>query len=152
MSLKEKIAEDMKAAMKGGQTRRLETLRSLKAAMLEKEIAMRGGPKSMTPEDELGVVMSAAKRRKESIEMFAQGGRQDLVAQETEELGIIQEYLPQQLGRPEIEAVVRTVITQTGATSAADFNKVMPATMKQLKGKADGKLIQDIVKELLAGA
>lgn len=151
MSLKEKIAEDMKAAMKSGQTRRLETLRSLKAAMLEKEIAMRGGP-AMSAEDELGVVMSAAKRRKESIEMFAQGGRQDLVAAETEELAIIQEYLPKQLGRPEIESVVREVIAQTGATSAADFGKVMPATMKQLKGKADGKLIQDIVKELLAGA
>jgi uncharacterized protein YqeY len=152
MSLKAKIAEEMKSAMKSGQSRRLETLRSLKAAMLEKEISLRGGPTGMTAEDELGVVMSAAKRRKESIEMFAQGGRQDLVDQETEELGIIQEYLPQQLGRPEIEAVVRDVIAQTGAKSPADFGKVMPATMKQLKGKADGKVIQDIVKELLAGA
>lgn len=151
MSLKEKIAEDMKTAMKSGQTRRLETLRSLKAAMLEKEIAMRGGP-AMTADDELGVVMSAAKRRKESIEMFAQGGRQDLVAAETEELAIIQEYLPAQMGRPEIQRIVRDVIAQTGATSPADFGKVMPATMKLLKGKADGKLIQDIVKELLAGA
>ncbi len=151
MSLKEKIAEDMKTAMKSGQTRRLETLRSIKAAMLEKEIAMRGGP-AMTAEDELGVVMSAAKRRKESIDMFAQGGRQDLVAAETEELAIIQEYLPAQIGRPEIERIVREVIAQTGAKSAADFGKVMPATMKQLKGKADSKLIQDIVKELLAGA
>lgn len=113
---------------------------------------MRGGPTAMSPEDELGVVMSAAKRRKESIEMFAQGGRQDLVAEETEELAIIQEYLPKQLGRPEIEGIVREVIAQTGAKSAADFGKVMPLTMKQLKGKADGKLIQDIVKELLAGA
>jgi uncharacterized protein len=152
MWLKEKIVEDLKAAMKGGQTRRLETLRSLKAAITEKEISLRGGPRGMTAEDELGVVMSAAKRRKESIEAFALGGRQDLVAEETEELAIIQEYLPQQLGRTEIEAVVRDVISQTGATSAADFGKVMPATMKQLKGKADGKLIQDIVKELLAGA
>jgi uncharacterized protein YqeY len=152
MSLREKIAEDMKTAMKSGQTRRLETLRSIKAAMLEKEISMRGGTATMSPEDELGVVMSAAKRRKESIEMFAQGGRQDLVAEETEELAIIQEYLPKQIGRPEIESIVREVIAQTGAKTAADFGKVMPATMKQLKGKADGKLIQDIVKELLAGA
>jgi len=150
MTLKEKIAEDMKAAMKGGQARRLETLRSLKAGMLEKEIALR--PKEMTPEDQLGVVMSAAKRRKESIEAFQQGGRQDLVAQETEELTIIQEYLPQQLGRPEIERIVREVIAQTGAAGAADFGKVMPQVMKQLKGKADGKLVQDLVKELLAGA
>jgi uncharacterized protein len=150
MTLKEKIVEDMKAAMKGGQTRRLETLRSLKAGMQEKEIALR--PKEMTPEDELGVVMSAAKRRKESIEMFQQGGREDLVAQETEELGIIQEYLPQQLGRPEIERIVREAISQTGAVSAGDFGKVMPLVMKQLKGKADGKLVQDIVKALLAGA
>lgn len=152
MTLREKIIEDMKTAMKSGQTRRLETLRGLKAAMLEKEIALRGGPRGMTPEDELAVVMGAAKRRKESIEMFTQGGRQDLVAQETEELGIIQEYLPKQIERPEIERIVREVITQTGASSAADFSKVMPVVMKQLKGKADGKLIQDIVKELLAGA
>ena len=106
----------------------------------------------MTAEDEVGVLMSAAKRRKESIEQFAKGGRQDLVAQETEELAVIQEYLPQQIGRPEIEAVVRDVMAQTGAGSAGDFGKVMPLTMKQLKGKADGKLIQDIVKELLTGA
>ena len=152
MSLQEKIVEDLKTAMKSGQPLRLETLRSLRAALMEKEIAMRGGPAPMTMDDEIGVLMSAAKRRKESIDQFAKGGREDLVAQETAELAIIQEYLPQQIGRSEIEAVVRAVITQTGAASAADFGKVMPATMKQLKGKADGKLIQDIVKELLAGA
>ena len=152
MSLQEKIVEDLKRAMKSGQPRRLETLRSLRAALMEREIAMRGGTAPMTLEDEIGVLISAAKRRKESIDQFAKGGRQDLVAQESEELAIIQEYLPQQIGRPEIEAVVRGVIAQTGAASAADFGKVMPATMKQLKGKADGKLIQDIVKELLAGA
>jgi uncharacterized protein YqeY len=151
MPLNEKIVEDMKTAMKGGQSRRLETLRSLRAALMEKEIAMRGGSTGMTADDEVGVLISAAKRRKESIEQFAKGGRQDLVAQETEELAIIQEYLPRQIGRPEIETVVRAVMAETGAASAADFGKVMPLTMKQLKGKADGKLIQDIVKELLAG-
>ena len=153
MSLKEKIVEDLKTAMKSGQTRRLETLRSLRAAMHGERDrhAWRNRDDDAGGRDRCAHV-SAAKRRKESIEQFAQGGRQDLVAEETEELAIIQEYLPQQIGRPEIEAVVRAVIAQTGAASAADFGKVMPATMKQLKGKADGKLIQDIVKELLAGA
>lgn len=152
MSLKERIGEDLKAAMKAGPSRRLDTLRTLRAALMEKEIERRGTPTGMTPEDEIGVLLSAAKRRKESIEQFQKGGREDLVRQETEELAIIGEYLPQQMGREEVERVVREVIASTGASSAADFGKVMPQVMKQLKGKADGRMIQDIVKGLLAGA
>jgi uncharacterized protein len=151
MSLKEKISEDMKAAMKGGDKFRLETLRTLRAAMMEKEIERRGSPQGMTPEDEIGVLIGAAKRRKESIEQFARGGRQDLVDQETNELQIIQEYLPRQMSRDEVVAIVRKIVEETGASSAADFSRVMPAAMKQLKGKTEGKLVQDVVKELLGG-
>jgi uncharacterized protein len=151
MSLKEKIAEEIKVAMKSGEKTRLETLRSIRAALMEKEIDLRGSGKTMAPEDEMGVLTSAAKKRKESIEQFENGGRKDLAEQEARELQIIQEYLPKQMSKDEIVALVRHIVTETGASGAADFSKVMPAAMKQLKGKADGKLVQEIVKELLGG-
>ena len=149
MSLNAKIAEEMKAAMKSGSKLRLETLRTLKAALTEKEIERRGAGAPMTPADELGVMTSAAKKRKESIELFAKGGRTDLVAQEEAELAIIQEFLPKQMTAGEIEALVRATAAALGATGAADFNKVMPAVMKEAKGKADGKLVQETVKRVL---
>ncbi|MBP1655514.1 MAG: hypothetical protein H6Q31_115 [Bacteroidetes bacterium] len=152
MSLQEQISTDLKNAMKSGDKLRLETLRTLRAALLEKQIERRGGGATMSPDDETGVLLTAAKRRKESIEQFARGGRQDLVDQESSELAIIQEYLPKQIGREEIQQIIQGIIAETGAQSAADFGKVMPAAMKQLKGKADGKVVQELVKELLARA
>jgi len=152
MSLQEKIIVDLRTAMKSGDTLRLATLRTLRAALLEKQIERRGSGASMSAEDEIGVLVGAAKRRKESIEQFGKGGRQDLVDQESRELAIIQEYLPQQMDRDEIQAVIRTIIQESGAQSPADFGRVMPVAMKQLKGKADGKVVQDLVKELLARA
>lgn len=152
MALKEKISEDMKLAMKSGEKIRLETLRTLRAALMEKEIDRRGSGQPMSPEDEVGVLSGAAKKRKESIEQFTRGGRQDLVDQETQELQIIQEYLPKQIGRDEVVGVVRQIIADTGASGAGDFSKVMPLAMKQLKGKTEGKLVQDIVKEMLGGS
>lgn len=151
MALKEQIIEDMKRAMKGSDKLRLETLRTLRAALMEKEIDRRGTGQPMTAEDEIGVLSGAAKKRKESIEAFARGGREDLVAQEQSELAIIQEYLPRQISRDEVLAIVRGIIAETGAASQADFARVMPLAMKQLKGKTEGKLVQDVVKELLGG-
>ncbi len=151
MTLKEKIAEDMKHAMKSGEKLRLETLRTLRAALMEKEIDRRGSGQPVTPEDEIGVLTSAAKKRKESIEQFGRGGREDLVAQETSELQIIQEYLPRQMTRDEVIAVIRRIIGETGASSAADFSKVMPLAMRELKGKMEGNLVRDAVLELLGG-
>ncbi len=151
MALKDKISNDLKAAMKAGDKIRLETLRTLRAALMEKEIEKRGPGPGMTPEDEVGVLVSAAKKRRESIEQFAKGGRQDLVDQETQELGIIQEYLPKQASAEEIGAVIQDIIAQTGAQGPGDFGKVMPQVMKQLKGKAEGKLIQELVKKSLGG-
>jgi uncharacterized protein YqeY len=149
MSLKEKISEDMKRAMKSGDKLRLETLRTLRAALLEKEIEKRGSGTPVSPEDEIGVLGGAAKRRKESIEQFQKGGREDLVAQETAELGIIQEYLPQQMSPEELTSLITRVIADTAAASPADFGKVMPAVMKEAKGKADGKTVQEMVRRLL---
>jgi uncharacterized protein YqeY len=147
VALKEKISEDLKAAMKSGDKLRLETLRTLRAALMEKEIELRGSGKQVTPDDELATLMSAAKKRKESIEQFQAAGRMELVEQETAELKIIQEYSPKQIGEEEIKQVIEEVVKATGASSAADFGKVMPQVMKQLKGKADGRLIQELVKK-----
>ncbi len=149
MALKETISQDLKNAMKSGEKLRLETLRTIRAALMEKEIEKRGSGNSMTPEDELGVLTTAAKRRRESIEQFQKGGRPELAEQERQELAIIQEYLPKQMSAEELEQAVRDLIAQTGATGAADFGKVMPQVMKQLKGKADGRVIQETVKRLL---
>lgn len=151
MALKETIAEHLKQAMKSGDTLRLETLRTVRAALMEKEIEKRGSGSPMTPEDEVGVLTGAAKKRRESIEMFQKGGRTDLVEQETKELAIIQEYLPRQMSFEEIRSVIAAAIAQTGASVPADFGKVMPLVMKQVKGKADGKAVQELVKQALSG-
>ena len=152
MGLKEHIADQMKAAMKGRDQLRLETLRTIRAALMEKEIERRGAGAAMTTEDETQVLTGAAKKRRESIEMFRLGGRTDLVEQETRELSIIQEFLPKQMTPDEITAVVSAIIRDTGAAGPADFGKVMPVVMKQLKGKADGKLVQETVKKALGAA
>jgi uncharacterized protein YqeY len=152
MGLKETISSDLQKAMKAGDKTRLETLRTVRAALLEKEIEKRGSASPVTPEDELGVLTGAAKKRRESIEMFEKGGRMDLVEQETKELAIIQEYLPKQLSTAEIEEIIRNTMGEVGASSPADFGKVMPAVMKQLKGKADGKLVQELVRKALSPA
>jgi len=149
MSLKERLSEDLKKAMKSGDKERLETLRTLRAALLEKEIELRTTTRSLSPEDETGVLTGAAKKRKESIEQFGKGGRQDLVDQETRELSIIQEYLPKQMSRDEVVSVLQQIIDETGAQGAQDFSKVMPLAMKQLKGRTDGKLVQELVKVML---
>ncbi len=149
MGLKEKISEDLKTAMKSGDKTRLETLRTMRAALMEREIEKRGTGQPVSPDDEIAVLNSAAKRRKESIEQFENGGRPELAAQEARELAIIQEYLPKQLSAVEVEHIIDGIVAETGAGSPQDFGKVMPQVMKQLKGKADGKLVQDLVKKKL---
>ncbi len=149
MGLTEQISDDLKKAMKAGDRIRLETLRTLRAALMEKEIERRGNSQKLSPDDEVGVLTSAAKKRRESIELFQKGGRSDLVEQETKELSIIQEYLPKQLSEAEIHRIIEEVIVQTGASGPMDFGKVMPLAMKQLKGKADGRLVQELVKAKL---
>ena len=151
MALKEKIAEDLKSAMKSGDKLRLETLRTLRAVLMEREIEKRGSGTDVTPEDEVAVLLSAAKKRKESIEQFEKGGRPELAEQEGKELAIIQEYLPQQMSEGEVVRVIEEVVAASGAAGASDFGKVMPAVMKRLKGKADGKMIQELVKKRLGG-
>jgi uncharacterized protein YqeY len=151
MGLMEKISADMTQAMKGGEKLRLETLRTLRAALVERQIEKRGAAQIMTPDDELGVLMTAVKKRRESIEQFQKGARTDLVDQEQRELAIIQEYLPKQLTEEEVGAVIEEVVAQTGGTGPSDFGKVMPMVMKQLRGRADGRLVQELVRKRLGG-
>ena len=151
MGLKEQLSEEIKVAMKMPDKLRLETLRTMRAALMEREIEKRGSGNPVSPEDEIAVMMSAAKKRKESIEAFEKGGRTELVEQEKKELAIIQEYLPKQMSADDIAKIIEQMVIETSAASAADFSKVMPQVMKQLKGKADGKLIQEMVKKRLGG-
>ena len=151
MNLRERISGDLKSAMKSGDKIRLETLRTMRAVLLEKEIEKRGGL-GMIAEDEVATLNSAAKKRKESIDLFTKGGRPELAHQEELELAIIQEYLPRQLTAEEVASFIREAVEQTGASGPADFARVMPLVMKQVRGKADGKIVQDLVKKALGAA
>jgi len=147
MALTQKISEDLKLAMKSGDKTRIDTLRMVRAQILEFE--KKGGSKEMTPDDELQLLSTAVKKRKESIEQYEKGGRADLAAQEAAEVAIITEYLPKQMERAEAEKIIYGIIEQAGAATSKDMGKVMPLIMKELKGKIDGKTINEIVKTKL---
>jgi uncharacterized protein YqeY len=151
MSLKDRISDDIKTAMKAKDKLRLETVRSIKKVILEKESQVRpSGQDALTRDQELGVLTQLAKQRKDAVEQYQKAGRDDLANQEAQELVIIEEYLPQPLSDAEIEAVIDQLVAQTGATSAQDMGKVMGPAMQQLKGRADGSKVQAMVKAKLA--
>ena len=147
MLLYEQVREDMKAAMKAGEKERLETLRfalsGLNAAQKEKEMKEPGV--ELTNAETIAVLQKEAKRRKESIELFRQGKRDDLVEKETAGLAIIQAYLPEELSRDAIAKIV----DEKKAQGFNDFNALMRETMKDVKGRADGKLVGEVIKERL---
>lgn len=152
MGLKEQIAEDIKSAMKARDKIRLETVRSIKKAILEKEVALRPkGQDSLTAEQEIELLAQQAKQRRDSIDQYQKAGREDLAEKEQQELAIIETYLPKQLDDAELEQILAQIIEAVGASSSKDLGKVMGTAMKQLKGKADGKKIQEMVKSKLAG-
>lgn len=151
MSLKDQITEAIQAAMKSRDKLRLETVRSIKKTLLEKEVSVRPtGQSELTEAQEIEVLVQQAKQRRDSIEQYCQAGRDDLAGKEAQELAIIEEYLPQQLSDAQVEALIDQIIAQVGATSAKDMGKVMRPAMQQLKGKADGKKVQELVKARLA--
>jgi len=151
MSLKDRISEDIKAAMKARDKTRLETVRSIKKVLLEKEVSLRPqGQDSLTETQEIELLAQQAKQRREAIEQYGQAGRNDLAEQEAQELAIIEEYLPQQLSEEEVSAIIDEVIAQTEATSIKDMGKVMGSAMQQLKGRAEGQKIQAMVKAKLS--
>jgi hypothetical protein len=147
MSLKEKINEDLKSAMKAQDHDRLDTLRSIRAEILKMDKS--GMNREMTQEEEIDLLKRQAKMRKESLEIFEKAGRNDLAERERKQLEIINEYLPAQLSEEEVIKTVDGVLKGLGEVTQKDFGKIMGAAMKELKGKADGKLIQDIIRKKL---
>lgn len=149
--LKDRLTQDLKAAMKARDQARLRTIRGLRAAILEKEIAERqGGEATLSEEQVLAVLQKQAKQRRDAITQFETAGREDLVAKEREELDILETYLPKQLDAEAVRTALQSIITQVGATSMRDMGKVMGAAMSQLRGKADGRLVQQVARELLS--
>jgi uncharacterized protein len=146
MGLREKIDTATKEALKSGAKDKLSTLRMLNAALKNKQIDKR---RPLTEEEVFETVRSLIKQRKDSIEQFAKGGRQDLVDKETAEVAVLEVYLPQQLSRAELEVMVRDAVAQTGAQGARDMGKVMKALIPMVGGRADGKLISELVKNAL---
>lgn len=148
MSLKEKINNDLKEAMKSGDKTRLSVVRSIRALILEFEKS--GAAKELTAEDELKMLTTASKKRKDSIEQFRNAGRIELADQEEAELKILMDYLPKQMTEEEVKLEVVRIASEIGAKSKEHFPKLMPLVMKELKGKADGKIVKSIVENFLA--
>jgi len=154
MSLRQRIADDLRAAMKSAARDRTEVLRMMKARMQEAEVSLRaskGLAYELEDPEAVAVLQTYAKQRREAIESFRQGGRADLVAREEAELAIVQEYLPAQLGGDALRDLVRAAIAEAGATSARDVGRVMKLVMPKVKGVADGKEVNRIATELLGG-
>ena len=151
MALKDQIMADLKQAMKDKDQDRLRVLRSLKAKLLEKEISERkGGEATLSDDQAVEVLMKAAKQRKESIDQFRSGGRDDLVKNEEKELELIESYLPEMLSEEEVRDITKKKIKELGAESMADMGRVMGVLMNELKGRAEGSLVSKVVKEELS--
>lgn len=148
MSLKDKLTEDLKQAIRQGDEQRKSTLRLAMAAIKNAEIEKR---RELEEGELLAIIAKEAKQRHESIAEFERGGRQDLADREKAELEVLLAYLPEQLGREEIEAQARQIIQEVGATSPAQMGQVMGRLMPLMRGKADGKVVNQVVKELLGG-
>lgn len=151
MSIKDKILDELKTAMKQKEADRLRVLRSLKAKLLEKEISERkDGEAEISDEQTVEVLMKAAKQRKESIDQFEKGGREELADKEKAELEVIEEFLPKMMSEDEVRSEVKAQIESMGATGMQDMGKVMGVMMGKLKGKADGSIVSRVVKEELS--
>ncbi|MFC1902459.1 GatB/YqeY domain-containing protein [Chloroflexota bacterium] len=145
-SLKQQLSDDLKQAMRSGDKVKRESIRLLMADIKNAEIARQA---DLDDADILGIMAKRVRQHKESIEAFKQGNRDDLVAVEEAQMGVIQAYLPQQMSRDEIVTAARRVIDEVGAQAPGDKGKVMPKLIAQLKGKADGRDINAVVTELL---
>ncbi len=147
MSIQNQINEELKSAMKSKDMLKMTTLRMLKAQMKDFEIAQM---RPLTEEDEMSVLANAAKKRKEAIALYEKSQRNDLLEKEKEELDIINAYLPEQLSKEEVAEIISRIIEDTGASTLKDIGKVMSSAMQQLKGKTDGKIVQEIVRSRLS--
>ncbi|MBD3374979.1 GatB/YqeY domain-containing protein [candidate division KSB1 bacterium] len=147
MSIYEKLTEDMKTALKAGQKDRLSTIRLLRGQLKNAEIDKQD---ALTEQEEIEVLSSAAKKRRESIDSYTQAGRDDLADKEQKELDVITEYLPKALSEKEVKAIVDRVIAEQEAVSMKDLGKVMPKVMAEVKGRAEGKVVNEMVRNKLA--
>jgi uncharacterized protein len=146
MQLEEKINADIKTAMLAKDAPRLEALRAIKSAVL----LLKTSPEGLTEESAVKALQKEAKKRRETAEIYTTQNRPELAEVEVFQASVIESYLPKQMSEDEVRAVLQTIISETGASSPADMGKVMGAATKQLAGKADGKMISSIVKDLLS--
>lgn len=154
MSLRQRIEDDLKTALKQRDKERLGCLRMVKAKVQEKQVELRGkeGPDAKLSDEQVVQVVSAyAKQRRDSIESYEQGGREDLAAKERSELEMLTDYLPQQMSEAEVAQIVDAAVAESGATQPKDMGAVMKLVMPKVKGRADGKLINQLVKSRLQG-
>jgi len=147
--LEAKINQEIKTAMLAKNNVRLRGLRAIKAAVLLAKTE-KGASEELTEDAELKVLQKLAKQRKESADIYKAQNREDLYQIEAEELEVIEEFLPKQMGTEEIESYIKDLITRTGAVSVKDMGKLMGLANKELAGKADGKTISEVIKKLLA--
>lgn len=150
MPLEEKIMTDLKTAMLAKDEKSLRSLRAIKASIINAKTA-EGAGGILKEEDEIKLLQKLVKQRKDSLEIFEKQNREDLAQKEREEIEVIEKFLPKQLSPEELKKIITEIIKETGASSAADMGKVMGAANKQLAGKADGKAIAAMVKDVLAG-
>ncbi len=148
MSISNQINSDIKQAMLARQEARLRALRAIKAALLL-AATEKGATEEVSDEKATQILQKLVKQRKDSLEIFTQNNRPELALKEQEELDVISTYLPAQMDETELRSVLEKIITEVGATSSSDTGKIMPLAMKQLAGKADGKTIGAMVKQIL---
>lgn len=146
MSTIDKLTDDMKAAMKSGDKARLSTIRQLRAQLKDAQIA-KGD--ELTEDEVMAALSNAAKKRREAIKLYEQGGRDELAASEQAELTVIEGYLPKQLSEAELSDLIEKAISATGAAGPSDLGKVMGQIMAKVRGRADGKLVQQLVRAKL---
>jgi uncharacterized protein YqeY len=151
MSLEQKIMADLKTAMLAKDEKSLRSLRAIKAAILLAKTS-EGAAGELKEEDETKLLQKLVKQRKDSLEIYQQQNRTDLAQKEREEIEVIEKFLPKQLSADELKAEISAIIAEVGASSPADMGKVMGVATKNLAGKADGKTISGLVKELLSKA
>lgn len=149
MNLEQKVMAEMKDAMKSKDEAALRGLRAIKAEIIKAKTEPGAGGE-VTAEKELGMLQKMMKQRKDSLEIYEQQNREDLAKKEREEIALIEKFLPKQLSADELRTELQKIISETGASSPADMGKVMGAATKHLAGRADGKTISTMVKELLA--
>lgn len=147
MSLEKKVMQDLKSAMKAKDQKALRGIRAIKAAILLEKTS--GDKEEMTEEREIKLLQKLVKQRKDSLEIYQKEGREDLAQVEQEEIEVIERYLPEQMGEEELKQEIKKIIQETGATSMKDMGKVMGIATKRFAGRAEGKAISAVVKEML---